>query len=278
MTNRRNIGASVRARLLERAREQKADFQILLTRYTLERLLYRLSLSAYRDRFILKGAMLFSMWVETPFRPTRDLDLLGRGPADVQSIAEAFRAVCSVSVPDDGVEFDIARLEAAPIREDLKYGGVRKKCNRVLRPIAGFLRRPARARRSAMVPGVDCIEMELQPSARSGTTSRDDGHHRSRGADCARESFLGIHANPRRPRQSGPSGRAGYDRQHVAGISTHPDNSWMVQIARNVTDIRDGFVRGKRYLILDRDTKYSDAFRGIITRTGTEVVLLPPRS
>lgn len=125
MTNRRNIGASVRARLLERAREQKADFQILLTRYTLERLLYRLSLSAYRDRFILKGAMLFSTWVETPFRPTRDLDLLGRGPADVQSIAEAFRAVCSVSVPDDGVEFDIARLEAAPIREDLKYGGVR---------------------------------------------------------------------------------------------------------------------------------------------------------
>jgi hypothetical protein len=80
MTNRRNIGASVRARLLERAREQKADFQILLTRYTLERLLYRLSLSAYRDRFILKGAMLFSTWVETPFRPTRDLDLLGRGP------------------------------------------------------------------------------------------------------------------------------------------------------------------------------------------------------
>ena len=67
MTNRRNIGASVRVRLLERAHEQKADFQILLTRYTLERLLYRLSLSVHRDRFILKGAMLFSTWVETPF-------------------------------------------------------------------------------------------------------------------------------------------------------------------------------------------------------------------
>jgi hypothetical protein len=95
MTNRRNIGASVRARLLERAHEQKADFQILLTRYTLERLLYRLSLSSYRDRFILKGAMLFSTLVETPFRATRDLDLLGRGPADVESVAEAFRAICS---------------------------------------------------------------------------------------------------------------------------------------------------------------------------------------
>jgi predicted nucleotidyltransferase component of viral defense system len=125
MTNRRNIGASVRARLLERAHEQKADFQILLTRYTLERLLYRLSLSEYRERFILKGAMLLSTWVQTPFRATRDLDLLGRGPADVQSIAAAFRAICALCVPDDGIEFDLSKLEAAPIREELKYGGVR---------------------------------------------------------------------------------------------------------------------------------------------------------
>ncbi|MFL6605085.1 MAG: integrase core domain-containing protein [Steroidobacteraceae bacterium] len=65
---------------------------------------------------------------------------------------------------------------------------------------------------------------------------------------------------------------------HVAGITRHPDNAWMTQIARNVTDTHDGFLRDKRYLIMDRDTIYSDAFRGIITRAGTDVVRLPPRS
>ena len=73
----RNVGASVRTRLLDRARAERSDFQILLTRYAIERLLYRLSISGHRDRFILKGAMLFVTWVANPFRPTRDLDLLG---------------------------------------------------------------------------------------------------------------------------------------------------------------------------------------------------------
>jgi hypothetical protein len=122
-TDRRNVGASVRARLLDRARAQQSDFQVLLTRYTLERLLYRLSVSEHRDRFILKRAMLFSIWVDTPFRPTRDLDLLGYGESDVESIAAAFRAICGQPVADDGVQFDVAGLKAAPIREELKYGG-----------------------------------------------------------------------------------------------------------------------------------------------------------
>jgi len=65
---------------------------------------------------------------------------------------------------------------------------------------------------------------------------------------------------------------------HVAGITPHPDNAWMTQIARNVTDPHDGFLRDTRYLIMDRDTKYSDAFRGILTRAGMDVVRLPPRS
>jgi putative transposase len=65
---------------------------------------------------------------------------------------------------------------------------------------------------------------------------------------------------------------------HVAGITPHPDTAWMTQIARNATDTHDGFLRDKRYLIMDRDTRYSDAFRGIITRAGTDVVRLPPRS
>jgi hypothetical protein len=65
---------------------------------------------------------------------------------------------------------------------------------------------------------------------------------------------------------------------HVAGITPHPDNAWMTQVARNVTDTYDGFLRDARYLIMDRDTKYSDAFRGIIARAGTDIVRLPPRS
>ena len=56
---------------------------------------------------------------------------------------------------------------------------------------------------------------------------------------------------------------------HVAGITPHPDNAWITQIARNVIDICDGFLRGKRYLILDRDAKYSDAFCGVLAREGT---------
>lgn len=121
----RNIGASVRARLLDRARAEQSDFQILLTRYALERLLYRLSVSPHRDRFILKGAMLFVTWVADPFRSTRDLDLLGYGDNGAEAIAGTFRVICAQPVADDGVTFDVAALTAAPIREELEYGGVR---------------------------------------------------------------------------------------------------------------------------------------------------------
>ncbi len=87
----RNIGASVRARLLQRSRADNTDYQILLTRYALERLLYRLSLSAHRDRFVLKGALLFVTWIADPFRPTRDLDLLGYGDSSPEALARTFR-------------------------------------------------------------------------------------------------------------------------------------------------------------------------------------------
>jgi hypothetical protein len=121
----KNVGASVRARLLQRSRDERTDFQILLTRYALERLLYRLSRSEHRNRFILKGAMLFVTWVEAPFRPTRDLDLLGYGDNSPDAIGDTFRAILTQPVDDDGVVFDVDGLEAAPIREDLEYGGVR---------------------------------------------------------------------------------------------------------------------------------------------------------
>ena len=121
----RNVGASVRARLLQRARIENTDFQMLLTRYALERFLYRLSISDQRERFVLKGAMLFAIWHDNPFRPTRDLDLLGHGDPVPASVADRIRSICSVEAPDDGVVFGIAGVEAAPIRGEDEYPGVR---------------------------------------------------------------------------------------------------------------------------------------------------------
>lgn len=121
----RDVGASVRARLLEQARKEQSDFQLLLTRYVLERLLYRLSVSEYHDRFILKGALLLSVWVGDRYRPTRDLDLLGYGDTGPEPLISVFRAICSEAVVEDGVTFDVNRLEAELIREDAEYGGVR---------------------------------------------------------------------------------------------------------------------------------------------------------
>jgi|ERR1700722_5904643 putative transposase len=84
------------------------------------------------------------------------------------------------------------------------------------------------------------------------------------------------------PTQPRPTARHEDDRRYrhrlVAGITAHPDNSWMTQIARNITDMDDGFLRGKRYVILDRDAKYSDGFRNVLVREGIHVVRLPPRS
>ena len=122
---RKNVGASVRALLLDRSRVERMDFQILLTRYALERLLHRLSQSPHRDRFVLKGAMLFVTWVEDPFRPTRDLDFLGYGENSPEAIGGTFREICGQPVDDDGVEFDIGAITAVPIREDVEYGGFR---------------------------------------------------------------------------------------------------------------------------------------------------------
>lgn len=81
-----NLAASVRARLLNIAKAELADFNQVLVRYALERFLYRLSRSAHADRFLLKGAMLFNLWYDMPHRPTRDADLLGFGPSDPESI------------------------------------------------------------------------------------------------------------------------------------------------------------------------------------------------
>ena len=126
-----NTGASVRARLLNLARQRKQPFQVLLTRFVLERLLFRLSTTPHRDRFVLKGAMLLTSWFTDPLRPTQDLDLLGYGNSDADAMLAIFREVCAVPA-DDGVTFDAAALTVEAIREELEYGGLRLKTNAVI--------------------------------------------------------------------------------------------------------------------------------------------------
>ena len=124
MTPAKNITASVHARLLNQAHALQADFNFILTRYALERLLYRLSVSAYSDDFLLKGALLFDMWFDHPQRPTRDIDLLGFGPADLHDLTTMFKDICAVPCVD-GMTYDLATVRAAAIRKDANYGGVR---------------------------------------------------------------------------------------------------------------------------------------------------------
>jgi hypothetical protein len=120
----RTSPASIRTRLKQRADAQKQDFNLILTHYGLERLLYRLSISAHANSFLLKGALLFSLWYDTPHRPTRDADLLGFGASDIQAIEEKFREICAIAV-EDAIQFDLSSITGSPIRKDAGYGGVR---------------------------------------------------------------------------------------------------------------------------------------------------------
>ncbi len=127
----RNMGASVRQRLLNLSKARNQPFQLLLTRYALERLLYRLSTTKYRERFVLKGAMLLTTWIKTPFRPTGDLDLLAFGDADPDAMLAIFREICAIDL-NDGVSFDLKSLVIDRNREDLEYGGLRIKANAII--------------------------------------------------------------------------------------------------------------------------------------------------
>lgn len=121
----KNVAASVRQRLLNVSRERKEEFQHLLTRYGNERLLARLAASKHAEEFIVKGAVLFTLWTGEPHRATRDLDLLGFGAATLERVAQVFRDLCSVAVEDDGLLFEPASVQASRIREEQEYEGVR---------------------------------------------------------------------------------------------------------------------------------------------------------
>lgn len=119
-----NTAASVRARLLNVAKAQASDFNQVLVRFALERILYRLTQSPHADRFLLKGALLFTLWYDMPHRATRDADLLGFGASDLESVAQVFREIAAIAV-DDGMVFDPASVTVEEIRKEAGYGGVR---------------------------------------------------------------------------------------------------------------------------------------------------------
>jgi predicted nucleotidyltransferase component of viral defense system len=120
----KNIGASVRARLLNIARDQNQTFNFVLNRYAIERLLYRLSQSKHADRFVLKGATLLMTWFDEPFRGTQDLDLRGYGNPDPDAVLDLFGEILAID-DQDGVHFDVAAARIDRIREEVEYGGVR---------------------------------------------------------------------------------------------------------------------------------------------------------
>lgn len=122
--NQRNTAASVRARLLTLARQTRQDFSLVLTRYALERLLYRLGASPHAEQFLLKGALLFDLWFDIPHRPTRDADFLGFGSAELPHLEAIFKDVCAIET-DDGVAFRPDTVHATEIRKEANYHGVR---------------------------------------------------------------------------------------------------------------------------------------------------------
>lgn len=128
---KKNLPASIRARLLNKAKERNEDFQNILIRFANERLLYRISVSPHKDAFFLKGAALFSIWFNEPHRSTKDIDLLSFGEIDLAKMEAIFREISAIG-SEDGIEFDTDSVSSSEIREDQAYKGIRITLNATL--------------------------------------------------------------------------------------------------------------------------------------------------
>ena len=129
---KRELGASVRERLLNQARAQTRPFQELLQYYAMERFLYRLSRSRHAEQFVLKGALLLIAWRAPLSRSTMDIDLLGRTSNELEHIRALITHVCEAESEPDGIEFDSKSVKAARIKEDADYEGVRVRFHATL--------------------------------------------------------------------------------------------------------------------------------------------------
>lgn len=127
MTDRspKNVVASTHQRLLNVSKQVNRPFNDLVMYYAIERFLYRLSQSRYADRVVLKGGLMLQVWNTPVTRVTRDIDLLGKLDNDLGEIKEMIRAVCAVTVEDDGLVFDPGTVTTVRITEDADYEGVR---------------------------------------------------------------------------------------------------------------------------------------------------------
>jgi hypothetical protein len=123
----KNIEASVKDQLKNKAKESNRPFAELLQYYGMERFLYRFSKSKYADKFILKGALLFTVWQIPERRTTLDIDFLGRFDNQVAAIETVIKDVCRIPVDHDGIEFDATAVQGHKIKEDADYEGVRVK-------------------------------------------------------------------------------------------------------------------------------------------------------
>jgi len=121
----KNVAASVRQRLLNRAKETNRPFDELLQYFAMERFLYRLSRSEHRDKFVLKGALMFVVWEGPRSRATRDIDLAGKTDNSIENLVAIVKQVCQTEAEPDGMEFRVESVEGERIKEDADYGGVR---------------------------------------------------------------------------------------------------------------------------------------------------------
>lgn len=122
-----NVAASIKARLLATAKKEGEEFERTLSRFAAERLLYRLGASAARQRCLLKGASLLTVWLPDPYRATRDVDLLAFGLMDDAAVATLLEEICAVSCPEDGLRFDLSGIKVEAIRAEDKYSGMRAR-------------------------------------------------------------------------------------------------------------------------------------------------------
>jgi predicted nucleotidyltransferase component of viral defense system len=120
-----NVPASIHRRLLNLSYARGVEFNLLLTRFAIERLLYRLSISEHRDEFVLKGALLFGLWSPELQRPTHDLDLLGLGSNSPERLRGVFEKLCALAAPADGLVFDSTSILVRDIRKIEEYLGRR---------------------------------------------------------------------------------------------------------------------------------------------------------
>lgn len=135
----KNIAASIRAKLLNIARQRNRDFNAVLLQYFQERFLYRLSISPYKNKLILKGALLLLVYQMPRLRPTKDIDFLGLSPAnDVGRLETIIREIITIPA-EDGVKFHADSITPEIIREERNYQGLRLKLHATLANARGIL-------------------------------------------------------------------------------------------------------------------------------------------